>query len=172
MGQERLSSFTLLSIERVLNESIDFTPVIDKFATLNRGSNFPLYIGQNPWTPKNIFRSLRSLVYGILVHIINYVLLTVFFLGGAAFLTFAPSGTLPRYATELTLKQFFQTFSSTSDEVIDISCDPYIEAIHDLNSINLDIHVLQSIVFIGGYAVYSYLKTTSCHYCIQLLIEN
>ena len=52
------------------------------------------------------------------------------------------------------------------------SCDPYIEAIHDLNSINLDIHILQSIVFIGGYAVYSYLKTTSCHYCIQLLIEN
>ena len=79
MGQERLSSFTLLSIERVLNESIDFTPMIDKFATLIRGSNFPLYIGQNPWTPKFFFRSLRSLVYGILVHIINYILLTVFF---------------------------------------------------------------------------------------------
>ena len=99
MGQERLSSFTLLSIERVLNESIDFTPVIDKFATLIRGSNFPLYIGQNPWTPKCFFLSLRSLVYGVLVDIINYILLTVFFLGGAAFLTFAPSGTLPRYAT-------------------------------------------------------------------------
>ena len=33
---------------KVLNESIDFMPVIDKFATLIRGSNFPLYIGQKP----------------------------------------------------------------------------------------------------------------------------
>ena len=34
MGQERLSSLALLSIERGLTEEIDFTPVIDKFATL------------------------------------------------------------------------------------------------------------------------------------------
>ena len=112
MGQEWLSSFTLLSIERVLNESIDFTPVIDKFATLIRGSNFPLYIGQNPWTPKFFFRSLRSLVYGILVHIINYILLTVFFLGGGGgFLTFAPSGTLPRYATACNLNYLLQHYN-------------------------------------------------------------
>ena len=29
--------------------------------------------------------------------------------------------------------QLIQTFSPTSDKVIDISCEPYIEAIHDLN---------------------------------------
>ena len=46
------------------------------------------------------------------------------------------------------LKQFIQTFSPTSDEFIDIACDPYIEAIQYLNSTNIDINVLQSIVFL------------------------
>ena len=41
-----------------------------------------------------------------------------------------------------------------------------------LDSINLEIQVLQSIVFIGGYAVFSYLKTTNCHNCILQLTEN
>ena len=36
------------------------------------------------------------------------------------------------------LKQFIQTFSPTSDEFIDIACDPYIEAIQHLNSTNID----------------------------------
>ena len=74
--------------------------------------------------------------------------------------------------SELTLKQFIHTFSPTADELIHISCDQYIEAIHDLNSIDLEIHILQSIVFIGGYAVYSYLRTTNCNNCIQLLTED
>ena len=46
------------------------------------------------------------------------------------------------------LKQFFQTFSPISDEFIDIACDPYIEAIQYLNSTNININVLQSIVFL------------------------
>ena len=74
--------------------------------------------------------------------------------------------------SELTLKQLIHTFSPTADELIHISCDQYIEAIHDLNSIDLDIHILQSIVFSGGYAVYSYLRTTNCNNCIQLLTED
>ena len=79
---------------------------------------------------------------------------------------------LQQNKSHLTLKQFIQTFSPVSDEVIDIFCNPYIDVIHDLNSINLEIHFLQSIVFIGGHAVYSYLETTSCHYSIRLLFEN
>ena len=46
------------------------------------------------------------------------------------------------------LKQFIQTFSPTSDEFIDIACDPYIEVNQYLNSTNIDINVLQSIVFL------------------------
>ena len=46
------------------------------------------------------------------------------------------------------LRQFIQTFPPTSDEFIDIACDPYIEAIEYLNSTNIDINVLLSIVFL------------------------
>ena len=53
-----------------------------------------------------------------------------------------------------------------------MSCAQYSVLIHDLNSIDLDIHVLQAIVFIGGYAVHSYLKTTNCHHCNQQLSED
>ena len=79
---------------------------------------------------------------------------------------------LQQCKSELTLKQFINTFSPTADEPIHISYDQYIDVIHDLDSINLDIQILQSIVFIGGYAVYSYLKTTNCHHCVQKLTEN
>ena len=71
------------------------------------------------------------------------------------------------------LKQFIQTFSPTSDEFIDIACDPYIEGIQYLNSTNIDINVLQSIVFLLMVKLWTViLPTTSCHYSIQLLIEN
>ena len=42
----------------------------------------------------------------------------------------------------------------------------------DLDSIDLDIQVLQSIVFISGYAVFSYLETTNCNNCVLKLTEN
>ena len=79
---------------------------------------------------------------------------------------------LQQCKSELSLKQFINTFSSTLDEPIHLSYDQYFEVIHDLDSINLEIQVLQSIVFIGGYAVFSYLKTTNCHNCILQLTEN
>ena len=79
---------------------------------------------------------------------------------------------LQQCKSELTLRQFINTFSSTADEPIHTSYDQYIEVIHELDSIDLDIQVLQSIVFIGGYAVFSYLKTTNCNNCVLKLTEN
>ena len=79
---------------------------------------------------------------------------------------------LQQCKSELTLKQFINTFSLTANEPIHISYNQYFEVIHDLDSINLDIQVLQSIVFIGGYAVFSYLKTTNCYICVLKLTEN
>ena len=79
---------------------------------------------------------------------------------------------LQQCKSELTLKQFINTFSSTEDEPIHVSYNQYIEVILDLDSINLDNQVLQAIVFIGGYAVFSYLKITNCHNCVLHLTEN
>ena len=74
--------------------------------------------------------------------------------------------------SELSLKSFIQTFTLTPEESAEISCDPYLGVILDLNSIELDISILQLIVFIGGYSVYSYLKTTKCQFCSEFLTEN
>ena len=74
--------------------------------------------------------------------------------------------------SELSLKSFIQTFTLTPEESAEIFCDPYLGVILDLNSIELDISILQSIVFIGGYSVYSYLRTTKCQLCSEFLTEN
>ena len=74
--------------------------------------------------------------------------------------------------SELNIKQFIRTFSPTTDEFVPMSCAQYSVVIHDLNSIDLDIHVLQAIVFIGDCAVHLYLKTTNCHHCNQQLTED
>ena len=76
---------------------------------------------------------------------------------------------LQQCKSELTLKLFIKPFSSTADEPIHVPYDQYFEVIHDLDSINLEIQVLQSIVFIGGYAVFSYLKITNRHNCVLQL---
>ena len=74
--------------------------------------------------------------------------------------------------SELSLRRFIQSFTQTPDECNKICYDQYLGALHDLNSIKLEIPILQSIVFIGGYAVYSYIKTSKCQHCLVSLTEN
>ena len=52
--------------------------------------------------------------------------------------------------SELSLKRFTQTFTQIPEESTEVAYDQYLDVILDLNSINLDITTLQSIVFIGG----------------------
>ncbi|KAI6657338.1 hypothetical protein LOD99_86 [Oopsacas minuta] len=68
--------------------------------------------------------------------------------------------------------ELFESSFVLENILTNISCDKYAELLHDLSSIDLNLHLLQSIVFICGYAVYSYLKTATCHLCSQQLTEN
>ena len=74
--------------------------------------------------------------------------------------------------SELSIKQFIRTFSPTTDEFVPMSCAQYSVDIYDLNSIDLDIHVLQAIVFIGGYAVHLYLKPLIAIIVINNLLKT
>ena len=74
--------------------------------------------------------------------------------------------------SELSLKRFIQTFTQIPEESTEVSYDQYLDVILDLNSINLDITTLQSIVFIGGYSVYSYIKSAKCQLCLELLTKD
>ena len=74
--------------------------------------------------------------------------------------------------SELSLKRFIQTFTQIPEESTEVSYDQYLDVIIDLNSINLDITTLQSIVFIGGYSVYSYIESAKCLLCLELLTKD
>ena len=74
--------------------------------------------------------------------------------------------------SELSLKRFFQSFTQIPEESTEVSYDRYLDVILDLNSINLNITTLQSIVFIGSYSVYSYIKSAECQLCLELLTKD
>ena len=74
--------------------------------------------------------------------------------------------------SELSLKRFIQIFTQIPEESTEVSYDQYLDVILDLNSINLDNTILQSIVFIGGYSVYSYIKSAKCQLCLELLTKD
>ena len=74
--------------------------------------------------------------------------------------------------SELNIKQFIRTFSPTTDEFVPMSYAQYSVFFYDLNSIDLDIHVLQAIVFIGGYAVTYILKPQIAIIVINNLLKT
>ena len=74
--------------------------------------------------------------------------------------------------SELNIKQFIRTFSPTTDEFVPMSYAQYSVFFYDLNSIDLDIHVLQAIVFIRGYAVTCILKPQIAIIVINNLLKT
>ena len=74
------------------------------------------------------------------------------------------------------LKDFLANFSEHTtghEQKFSFDLEDYMVEMDDLSRIVLNDEILQSLVFIAGYAVHSYMKSTSkCDVCLKFLTEN
>ena len=69
------------------------------------------------------------------------------------------------------MKDFLKSFSSSVEEHSEASFNltDYTKDLNDLS--NFDVFTLQSLAFVAGYSVYSYLRHSKCESCLKILSE-
>ena len=73
------------------------------------------------------------------------------------------------------VKDLIQSFSPPPDEPLDssLNLDLFLTVIRNIPTLALDTSILQSIAFVGGYAVHSYMKQSkSCEACFSMLTQD
>ena len=73
-------------------------------------------------------------------------------------------------AGNTSLKDFLKSFSSSVEEHSEArrNLADYTEDLNDLSYIYLDVTTLQSLVFVAGYSVDSYLRHSKCESCLKI----
>ena len=67
------------------------------------------------------------------------------------------------------LKELFQSFSITPDEQLDssLNIDIFLSVLNIIPNMPLDTSLLESISFVGGNAVHSYIRNSKCESCLS-----
>ena len=74
----------------------------------------------------------------------------------------------------VSLKELFQSFSIPPDEQLDssLNIDIFLSVLKIIPNMPLDTSLLQSISFVGGYAVHSYIRNSNCEACLSMLTRD
>ena len=74
----------------------------------------------------------------------------------------------------VSLKELFQSFSKPPDEQLDssLNIDLFLSVLKIIPTMPLDTSLLQSIAFVGGYTVHSYIRNYNCEVCLSMLTQD
>ena len=74
----------------------------------------------------------------------------------------------------VSLKELFQSFSKLPDEQLEssLNIDLFLSVLKIIPNMPMDTSLLQSIAFVGGYAVHSYIRSSNCEACLSMLTQD